>query len=255
MAALFPKIYDVIDLNPNKHATLRWCEPTSTQGSKEELWDIFQVKPLSPPGALSILLTITEPMYELGTIPLRKQLLTEHLLTLHTRVDNELVGRRFPRRKIQDLLAAEVSAQSPSGSALLEEVLCELFGVQKVHFQRKSKKITFYPPDLRLWRSDKPIIFAEEDNTWMFTPTQHLRFLDWLLAKEDEGWSLSWPTADGKLEEIKSKLLSHQVVLQAPAGSTKLKKEDLAKALGRVEAIKVLRDLRLSIDPVKLEVP
>lgn len=252
MAALFPKIYDVIDQNPNKYATLRWCEPTSTQGSMEELWDMFQVKPLSPPGALSILLTMKEPMYELGTIPLRKQLLTEHLLALHTRVDTELVGRRFPRRKIQDLLAAEVSAQSPSGSALLEEVLCELFGVQKVHFQRKAKKISFYPPDLRVWRSDKPIVFAEEDNTWIFTPTHQRNFVEWLLAKEDEGWVISWPTAEGKLEELKVKLSSYP----APTNPvTKPKKDDLAKILGRLDAIKVLRDLHLTIDPVKLETP
>jgi hypothetical protein len=250
MAALFPKIYDVIDANPNKDATLRWCEPTSTQGSKEDVWDIFHVKPLSPPGALSVMLTSTDPMYELGSIALKKQLLTEHLLAVHTRVDTELIGRRFPRRKIQDLLAAEVSAQAPSGSALLEEVLCELFQMQKIQFHRKSKRITFYPPDLRLWRSDRPLLFAEEDNTWIFTPTRSQSLANWLLAKEDEGWSLSWPTADGKLEDIKSKLLSHQVVSQ-----TKAKKDDLAKALGRIEAIKQLQELRLTIDPVKLETP
>lgn len=255
MAALFPKIYDIIDANPNKDATLRWCEPTSTQGSSKELWDLFEVKPLSPPGALSVLMTATDPMYELASSSLKKQLLTEQLLAVHTRVDTELVGRRFPRRKIQDLLAAEVSAAAPSGSPLLEEVLCELFHLQKVQFQRKSKRISFFPPDLRLWRSDRPLLFAEEDNTWIFTPSQSQNFVDWLLAKEQEGWSLSWPTADGKLDDLKSKLLHHQVVLPVPAGATKLKKEDLAKALGRIEAIRQLQELRLTIDPVKLETP
>ena len=248
MAALFPKIYDVIDTNPNKYATLRWCEPTSTQGSNEETWEQFQLKPLTPPGALSILLTISDPMYELGSIPLRRQLQTEHLLVLHQRVDREIVGRRFPRKKIQDLLAAEVSAQNPTGSPLLEEVLCELFGVQKVHLHRRNKTIRFYPPDIRVWKSDKPIVFAEEDNTWIFTPDHDIRLQEWLLEKEEEGWTVSWPTADGKMEDLKA-------AFQGSAGTAKLKKDDLAKAVGRSQAIRTLQELAISIHPVKLETP
>ncbi len=248
MAALFPKIYDTIDQNPHKLATLRWCEPTSTQGLLHEQWDIFQVKPLSPPGALSLLLCSTDPMYELGSIALRKQILTEHLLQLHERVDKELVGRRFPRKKVQDLLAGQLSAQNPTASALLEEVLCELFQTQKIHLNRRNKSIVFYPPDLRLWRSDRPLLFAEEDNTWIFSPLESQSFLDWLLAKENDGWKVQWPTADGKLEDIKSSLLSHNVV---PEG--KQKKDDLAKVLGRIQAIRTLTELQLNTHPVKLE--
>ncbi len=250
MAALFPKIYDVIDQNPHKLATLRWCEPTSTQGFQQELWDIFEVKPLSPPGALSLLLCSTDPMYELGSIPLRKQILTEHLMQLHKRVDNELVGRRFPRKKVQDLLAGQLSAQNPTPSALMEEVLCELFHTQKVHLNRRSKSIAFYPPDLRLWRSDRPMVFAEEDNTWIFTPAQTQSFLTWLLAKEEDGWKVQWPTADGKLDELKGALLALNVVVDG-----KQKKDDLARILGRAQAIRQLTELQLKTSPVKLETP
>ena len=67
MAALFPKIYDVINQNPNKDATLRWREPIPTQGSSFESWEGFVLKPLNPPGTLSLLMAVSDPMYEMGS--------------------------------------------------------------------------------------------------------------------------------------------------------------------------------------------
>jgi hypothetical protein len=239
MAALFPKIYDIIDLNPNKHATLRCGLPISTEGSPE-LWDSFSLKPINPPGALSLLLSRMDPMYELGSLALRKQILTEQLMTLHERVDKELVGRRFPRKKIQDLLAGQVSAQAPIDSFLLEEVLCELFHIQKVLLDRRSKTIRFSPSDPRLWVSDRPILFSEPDNTWSFQPSQSTPFAEWLEQKEQEGWNVSWPTADGKFEELKTLLLQAHALPQG-----KPKKDDLAQVLGRRQTLTLFQTLQL----------
>jgi len=239
MAALFPKIYDIIGQNPTKHATLRCSLSSSTEGSPE-LWDGFTVKPLNPPGALSLLLLHFDPMYELGSEALRKQILTEQLLVLHQRVDKELVGRRFPRKKIQDLLAGQVSAQSPIASPLLEEVLCELFQVQKILIDRRAKVLSFSPPDPRLWKQDRPLLFAEPDNCWSFTSSQSHSLSTWLQQKEQEGWKLSWPTADGKLEDIKAILLAKN---RLPEG--KVKKDDLAVLAGRLQALTVLDELQL----------
>jgi len=240
MAALFPKIYDIIDKNPTKHEILRWREPTSTEVLEPEVWEGFALRPLEPPGALSLLLLHTEPLYELSSIALRKQILTEKLMELHGRVDKELIGRRYPRKKIQDLLAAEVSATKPSGSFVLEEALCELFQIQKVLLNRRTKSLSFAPSDLRLWSSEKPIVFAEEDNVWSFQPVTQQSFSNWLLAKEDEGWKVSWPTADGKFEELKAALATRNVILQG-----KQKKDELASILGRTQALRTLSSLRL----------
>jgi hypothetical protein len=250
MAALFPKIYDTIDKNPHKHATLRWREPTSTEGSLSTHWEGFSCLPLQPPGPLSLLLLTKEPLYELSSASMRAQLLREHLLTLHERVDKELIGRRYPRRKIQDLLAEQISANTPSKSVVLEEALCELFQVQKVQLSRRTKAISFYPPDLRLWKSDRPLLFAEEDNTWSFTPLSQSSFAEWLLQKETEGWTIEWPTADGKYEELKTTLQSMHLLPE-----TKSKKEDLARILGRHQSIRTLQELQLQLTPVKLETP
>jgi hypothetical protein len=239
MAALFPKIYDIIDQNPNKHATLRCGSPISTEGSPE-LWDCFSLKPLTPPGALSLLLLRFDPMYELGSPALRKQILTEQLMVLHERVDKELVGRRFPRKKIQDLLAGQLSAQTPSDSFLLEEVLCELFHVQKILMDRRSKTIAFAPSDPRLWVSDRPVVFSERENTWSFQPSHSKPLAEWLEQKEHEGWKVSWPTADGKFEELKGLLLQSNAL---PLG--KAKKEELAQILGRRQTLTTFQTLQL----------
>lgn len=242
MAALFPRIYDVIDRNPNKHVTLRLSEHTRTEGSEQELWDSFVLKPLDPPGALSVLLVLKEPLYEIGSIALRKQLMTEHLLVLHERAEKELIGRRYPRKKIQDLLAGEISAEKPHYSALLEEVLCELYNVQKIQMNRRTKSISFFPPDLRLWTSGKSLLFSEEDNCWSFSPSNSFFFLQWLTQKEDDGWKVQWPTADGKFEDLKGLMVQMNLPMD-----TKLKKDEMAAIVGRAHAIQLLSQLHLQI--------
>lgn len=244
MAALFPKIYDIIEKNPTKDKTLRWSSITPTQGCTE-LWDIFEMKPLDPPGSLSSLLFLTDVFYEMASQSLRRQLLTEHLLVLQERVDKELVGRRFPRKKIQDILSGQLSLTSPTPSALLDEVLCELFQVQKVFLHRKTKTIQFFPPDLRVWKADRKIIFGEEDGNWILVPSKSMSFLTWLCSKEDQSWKIQWPTAEGKMEDMKALLDQRQLTVHPSFGEKKVKKEDYARVLGRSQAISTLMDLDL----------
>lgn len=254
MAALFPKIYDIIEKNPSKDKTLRWSARTPTQGSID-LWDIFEMKPLDPPGSLSSLLFQTDVFYEMASPVLRRQLLVEHLLVLQERVDKELVGRRFPRKKIQDILSGQISLTSPTPSPLLDEVLCNLFQVQKVLINRKTKAIQFFPPDLRDWTSDRKIVFGEEDGSWILLPSKSMSFLTWLCSKEDQSWKIQWPTADGKMEDMRAELDKRQLTVHPSFGEKKVKKEDYARVLGRSQAISTLMELNLNIESVKLESP
>jgi hypothetical protein len=250
MAALFPAIYDMIDKNPYKDQciALRRDEQTTTAQSSEE-WDAFAVKPIQPPGPLSVLLWHLDPMFSMGTPALRKQILTEKLLELHQRVDTELIGRRWPRKKIQDVLATQVSAGAPNTSDLVEEVLCELFQIQKVRLSKKSKTIQFFPADLRNWTSDRRILVADDDHCWHYEPKEQISFVSWLTTKEDQGWGIHWPTADGKIEELKQavnqKGLSARPALNSD--SKKIKKEDYARVLGKAETISILSNLGLRI--------
>jgi hypothetical protein len=172
----------------------------------------------------------------------------ETLLHLQERVDKELVGRRYPRKKVQDLLAGQISATSPITTPLLEEVLCELFHLQKLQINRRTKTLSFFPPDLRVWTSEKAIVISDEENTWSFLPSNSLPFGRWLTEKEEQGWKVSWPTADGKLDEVKAGLLQRNIVYD-----TKMKKDDLARVLGKAQALNLLSELNIQLNPVKLE--
>lgn len=243
MAALFPKIYDVIDQNPHKHVTLRCVEPISTEGLMTEAWASFTLRPLDPPGILSLLLIWSDPMYELGTPSLRKQILRESLLTLHERIDKELIGRRYPRKKIQDLLANQLSAESPVSTPVLHQALAELFQVQLLHIDRKAKSICFSPEDPRIWQFDRPIYLTGDDYRWVFVPTVQQSIQDWLLQKETEGWQISWPTADGKFEDLKALAIEQKLLT---VHSPKEKKEDLAKRVGRTQSLLKISDWTFS---------
>jgi len=238
MAALFPKIYDIIGKNPMKDATLRWREPIPTEGSQFESWDSFLLKPLNPPGTLSLLMAMTDPLYEMGSLALRKQMLIEQLLVLHERIDKELIGRRYPRKKIQDLLAQQISAQQPVASPILDDALSQLFGVQLVHMNRKSKQISFSPPDPRTWSADRTTLVCQSDGQWISVPEQTVWLGSWLTTKEEEGWAVAWPTADGSMEEVKAQILA---LNRIPKG----KKDELVGMLGRLQSLKGLAQIQL----------
>lgn len=243
---VIPQIYDIIDKNPNKGKILR---KQAVDTETTNTWDAFSMKPVEPSGPLSLFLWTVEPLFSVATPSLRKQLLTEKLLELHDRIDKELIGRRWPRKKIHDVLATQVSAGTPSESPLLLEVLSELFQKQLVVLNRKTKSISFYPPDIRCWTNEREVQVCCSEFCWFYEPLQETSFLPWLTQKEEEHWKIFWPTADGKLEDLKAKLTAKGLTAHSLPGSesTKPKKEDWARCLGRAEAISTLHSLGLTI--------
>lgn len=251
MAALFPKIYNVIEQNPFRDVVLE-LRPSAHSLRREqsfETWDCFQQIPLNPPGSLSQFLRNTDSLYEAASPALRKQIQTEKALEIQERVDSELVGRKWSRKKIHDALGEQLNSSTPPYSELVEQVLCELYQFQKVIVHRKTKLLSFCPPDLRLWTSDRILYVGDDEGCWSYQPTETRDFLAWLTEKEDEHWKIQWPTADGKMEELKSEVLKRNLVAHTQPGSdsTKVKKEDWARTLGRCQAIETLARLRLTI--------
>ena len=245
MSSLFPAIYHIIEKNPKRNQTLPKLEISVT--SNEE-WDKFLLTPIDVPGALSFYLWNTDPMYAQGTQNLRKQILSETILELQGRIDSELSGRKWPRKKIADLIAGQLAAVDPNGSELLEQALCHLLGFQKVVIRRRDKKITFYPSDIRLWRSDRPIFYGDDENRWHYEPTSHINISQWITEKEDAKWRIEWPLNEGKLEEIRVEMNRLGLIAHLAPGAdptSKIKKEDWARSLGRAEGIKALGQLSL----------
>lgn len=256
MAALFPKIYDIIEGNPFRDTTIN-LRPSEKELRREqqqqqiETWDCFRQFPLNPPGSLSQFLMNTDPLYGAGSPALRKQLQKEKLLEIEERVDSELVGRKWSRKKIHDAFGEQINSSTPPYSDLVEEVLCVLYNYQKIILHRKSKSISFFPTDLRVWKTDTPIYVGDDEGCWAYEPTKPRDLLAWITEKEEDSWKCKWPTADGKLEEIKVDVLKRNLVAHPLPGSepgTKVKKEDWARTLGRAQAIENLSNLRLTIE-------
>lgn len=239
MAAFFPKIYDILSENPHKKATLGL---TLKKEVSETLWDSFEVTTLQPPGTTSFALWLTDPMYRLGTPLLRRQLLRDSILELEKRVDSELSGRAWPRKKIHEAFARELGTNPNPTEPLLEEACAELLGYQKIVLSREKKTIAFFPKDIRTWRRDVPLFFSDSDNHWILVPTQPWnlqKFGIWLGEKEADDWTISWPISDGKLEELRSELEKRGIGITTNNGR-KLLKEELAKKVGRAQALSVL---------------
>jgi len=247
MAAIFPKIYDHIDSNPSRMKGLVFESPVLKEKTDGTPWDLFMTKPLPIPGPISLILWHTDTLYSYGLPSLQKSILREKILELQEQAEG--LGRRWSKKKVQDLLARQLEG-APS-EKMLEEVLCELFQVQKIVIHKEKKSIGFYPTDMRLWKSDRLVVFSDEDNRWIMTPNDtDLSLLAWITGKEEDGWSVAWPTAEGKFEEMKAEVSKRQLDVHPLPGSplgTRIKKDDWARVLGRAEAIESWTKLGLKV--------
>ncbi len=238
-----------INKNPNKHHLPSFSQKKTNDDDLEMAsWDQFTKQKLELPGSLSAFLTATDPIYRSSSENGKSQLLREMILTLEERINNELVGRKWSRRKLQELVSAELAEKAPTPSAVLDEALCELLQVQKLLINQRDKRISFSPPDVRCWKSGLPLIVTDSENHWLFEPTDGSFALGtplvrWLQTKEDEHWTIQWSVADGKLEELKVALDALQLTARARVPGEKVKKEDYARILGRAQCLSALGKL------------
>lgn len=200
--------------------------------------------PLEPPGPLSLYLWKTDPEFRAGTPPVRRTILRNTILYLTERVENELRGIKWSRKKVLEQLSEQqTSAVSPPmDTHELDNALCFLYGYQKVSVDEANKKVRFFPYDPRTWSSDTPVWGATAGSRAVL----HLAGEEsvgkglalWLGEREAEGWKIDWPEADGTMEDMKKKMTERGTSLGVRL--EKPKKADWAAALGRAEAISAL---------------
>jgi len=200
--------------------------------------------PLEPPGPLSLYLWKTDPEFRGGTPPVRRTILRESILKITARVESELRGIKWHRKKVLEQLAAQqTSAVSPPmDTPELEIGLCALFGYQKISVDEANKKIEFFPKDPRTWSTELPVWGATAGSrAVLHRPGEESvgrQIALWLGEREREGWKIDWPESDETLEEIKKKMLQRGT--SVGPSLDKPKKADYARAWGRAEAIRQL---------------
>lgn len=198
--------------------------------------------PLEPPGPVSLWLWKTDPEFRAATAPVRRTILREAILKLTERVEAELRGVKWQRKKVLEQLAAQQTAavSPPMDTPELDRAMAYLFGYQKVVVDEANKKVRFFPEDPRTWSAELPVW----GSTTGARAVLHARgegsvgtgLASWLGEREKDGWRVDWPEADGTLEDLKGRL--HALGVGVNSGKLeKPKKADYAAAVGKAEAI------------------
>jgi hypothetical protein len=197
--------------------------------------------PLEPPGPVALLLWKTDPEFRAGTAAIRRTILRDKIIAIHERVEAELRGVKWSRKKILEQLSAQQTAavSPPMETPELDTGLCALFGYQKVVVDEANKKVRFFPADPRTWSKELPIWGATTGARAALhrqgEESMCVGLAKWLTDREEEGWKIDWPEADGTLEEIKGKMVQRGISVSNMIG--KPKKADYAATLGRAEAV------------------
>jgi len=200
--------------------------------------------PLEPPGPVSLYLWKTDPEFRAATPSVRRTILRDMILKITERADAELRGIKWQRKKILEQVAAQqTSAVSPPmDTHELDIGMCALFGYQKVSVDEANKKIRFFPADPRTWSTELPVWGATTGSRAVLHAPQEgsvgKGLAAWVGEREQDGWKIDWPEAEGTLEEIKNKMVQRGRGLGPRLD--KPKKADWAAALGRAEAIAAL---------------
>ena len=218
--------------------------------------------PLEPPGPLSLVLWKLNAEYRAGTLAIRRGLLREEILKVAKRVETECRGHRWSRKKIQEQLAAQQSADisPPQDTRELDEALAFLYEVQIVMVDEANKKIRWVPEDPRNWSRERAVWGATVGSrAVMHRPNEEavsVGLAGWVSDRESgtrgaiagqsdressqPKWRIDWPIADGTLESLKASLLKLGTSIGGLAAGEKPKKADYAAAVGRAEALRHL---------------
>ena len=203
--------------------------------------------PLEPPGPVAAILWKTNPEFRIASLPVRRTILRETIITLQERVEAELRGHRWSRKRIIEQLVAQQSADAspPQNTKELNDALAFLYEIQIVFVDEANKKISWSPEDVRAWSSDRPIWGLSVGSRAVFhRPGEEsvgLGLGAWLSDRETEKWKIAWPVADGTPESMKAKMTTMNVGMGTRM--EKPKKADYAVVLGRAEAIRAIEKL------------
>jgi len=210
--------------------------------------------PLEPPGPLAAILWKTNPEFRAAAISVRKTILRETIIQLQERVQAELKGHRWSRKKIIEQLVAQQSADAspPQNTRELNDALAFLYEIQIVFVDEANKKISWSPEDIRTWSTSLPIwAFSVGSRAVFHRPREasvSVGLAAWVSDREHENWRVAWPVAEGTLEGMKGILqgmnLGMGVRMEKP------KKADYAVVLGRAEALRALEKLSIGVQEI-----
>lgn len=207
---------------------------------------------LHPPGPLSLFLWASNPEYRAGSEAFRRTVLNETIVQFQQRVQQGEInaGRRISKAKLSEALGITVENASEENFESLEKIVSCLGGVQWIRIHENEKKITVVPEDLRTWRADLPILWTREryrsaGEIPVGLPFHLSHLGKWIGDREDEGWTFTYPAAEGTLESLKTAWNALGLGLPRTKNEKgKPLKDDYAIALGRAQVFQHLSEVK-----------
>jgi len=126
-------LYKILKQNPNRFASVPTIEMKTHSDTQENEPTPATLcgwvpTPLEPPGPVAAILWKTNPEFRAGTAPVRRTILRNTIIELQTRVENELRGRQWQRKKIHEQLSAQQTADAspPQDTKELDAALAHI---------------------------------------------------------------------------------------------------------------------------------
>ena len=253
----------ILKNNPNRYATVAPIEITIISDTQENEKTPATAcgwipTPLEPPGPVAAVLWKTNAEFRAGTSTVRRTILRDTIIHLQTRVENELRGRQWSRKKIMEQLTAQQTADSSpvQDTKELDAALAHFYQVQIVFVDEANKKIKWMPEDPRTWSASIPVWGLSVGSRAVYHNRNESsvgsKLSKWLSDRENDGWSTSYLDAEGTLESIKQTM--SEMNIGVGSRIEKPKKADYAAALGRAQTVRHLENTFSGLMNENLEV-
>ena len=218
-------------LAPYKHVNQSIEGPEEIPDS--EGWLKMQVVPPTP---LSAVLLLQDTIYNASLESARRSILRDETTDLQEKALVLLKGRVWPIRRTAEGISA-VGLEEGRASTWTElgwRALAVLRECQLVILDENKQSIHFYPEDIRTWSESTETYYIDHEARSIWTRSTPIQLVTWLSDRESAKWTISWPLADGTMEELKA---SAAALHLTTAGKLK---EVLRKLVGHGQAIQLL---------------
>ena len=211
---------------------------TARMESKDMLWG-SRIWHLTPPRLTTAWCMSEDPLMLIAGDGYRASEVRDRSFELQEEALKNLRGnRKLTKAKMGDAMSS--LKPTTDQTIVLAAILLALKKIQTVCYDQEAKTVWTMPEDIRAWNSKAKTLWVDGRCETMLEAEVSPNFGRWISNRQDDGWTIDWPVAEGSLEEIKAKA-THMGLTARPAElGAKVKKEDWAKLLGRTEAIQKL---------------
>lgn len=215
-------------------------ETQQTLDPTDYLW-AGGIRQLTPPRLMTAWVTTTDPLMLVGGQGYRSTEVRDKTFQLQQEALAHLRGnRKLTKAKMSDALNS--IKPTTDQTKVIAAILLALKQVQTVCFDTDTKTFWTMPEDWRAWSSSYTTLWVDARCEQMldFSNTTSQSLSKWLSDRDEEGWAVEWPIAEGTYEDIKARAGERGITPRALQPGVKTKKEDWARALGKAEAIEHL---------------